>query len=466
MIINAFIKSRGANPVYFGKNGTIEKKDPARTSKCKNVDWSAKTNVYVYHSIKNLHPESFSRAKDKDLEILNDKSYSAPSKRVKWFNPKDCRVYHLIKKSQDDDGKIILRVLDEQGGFLKEAKIVPRTIVIADKFTNEHKIPAAGNFTTTQIPNISHGQMVSRFAFVTNPFARYIFADIGQHGNPYYVMQKVYEEANIKNIDIVNFSWADLIPVEFYDDFYGKNLNQFPKIAYRIITEEFGGEKEAKEMFCSIEDNTKIIKDINNLTSSGVKVFISAGNSGNGDFNFALLAKDAQGVGALNERGGFSEFNSSRIRRLTAHFEQGEYEIKRTKDGINYTGGDYTDYYCSIDKIFYLSGHKLQRHLIRNEDFNRLMKYKKSQSREFSEFFANLVMKNTVISGRQACKLFNDTQNRAYDDIYVSLGDWIPYKLNMQNELMPYFEKIRGTSYSTPVRAARFALNESMKGII
>ena len=466
MIINAFTRARGANPIYFGNNGKLDTKDSANTSERGKIDWSAKTNVYAYHSIKNILPDNFYKARGEDLEILNDKSYRAPSRRAKWFNPKDCKVYYLIKKSQDDDGKIILRVLDQDGEFIKETRILPKTIVIADKFTNNAKAPSIGNFTTRQIPNISHGQMVSRFAFVTNPFARYVFVDIGQDENPYHAMQKVVKEADVKNVDIVNFSWADLIPVEFYEDFKGKNSSQFPKIAYKIITEEFGGEEEAKEMFCNIEDNAKIIEDINNLTKSGIKVFISAGNSGEGEFNLALLANGVQGVGALNEQGGFSEFNSSRIKMLTPHFERGEYKIKRTKDGINYTGGDYTDYYCNVDKIFYLSGHKLQRHLIKSEDFNKLIKYKKDSSSEFRNYYAYLIGKNTVISGRQACRLFNDAKNRAYDNIVVSLGDWIPYELNLQNELVPHFERIRGTSYSTPIRAARYALNESMNGAL
>ena len=85
---------------------------------------------------------------------------------------------------------------------------------------------------------------------------------------------------------------------------------------------------------------------------------------------------------------------------------------------------------------------------------------------EFYEIFATWIDEKKLLSGRQACQLFLDKNTHQYDDLYVTVGDWITYKINTEGELVPYYLSIYGTSFASPIRAAKYALNEMMKGII
>ena len=188
-----------------------------------------------------------------------------------------------------------------------------------------------------------------------------------------------------------------------------------------------------------MNETAQMLKCIEELSNSGVKVFVSSGNEGRDNFNIILLAKGAQGVGSLNGKGKASSFMSSRQYPLTRHYERGEYEIKETPDGINYTGGCHTDYVCDISK---------------------------NKCQEYTKKFAIYAEDDRMISGGEACKLVHDENTKNYDGIYVTLGEWIPYKVDKKGKLQPYFVSTCGTSYSAPIRAARFALNMSMQDII
>lgn len=465
MIINAFIHKNNLNYVYFGKNNT-HKSSSTKTSYKNSSSWALKTNVFAMHEAKKDIKENFRHASKEDYKILTDKSYDAASKRAKWFNPRDCKVYYIIKESQDVNGQINVRILTQSGRFVKNARIKPKTIVIADKFEPDECAIKDGSFEIQPIPRISHGEMVSRFAFVNNPFANYLHVKIDKDTQPFEVMKKVKKLSQEQKIDVVNFSWADLIPLEFYDDFKSKKTNNYGKIAQKIISKEFENDTEAAEIFCTINDSAMLIEDINTLTENGIKVFISAGNGGRENFNLNLLGKKVQGVGSLDKYGHLSVFNSSKLNSLVKHFELGEYRPTETKDGISYTKTGQTDYICDTKKIFNLRGKKASECLIDANEFKKALKAKKQSSIEFYEIFAKWVDEEKLLSGKQACELFLDKNTRQYDDLYVTVGDWIPYKINTEGKLMPYYLGICGTSFSSPIRAAKYALNETMKGIV
>ncbi|HIQ89538.1 TPA: hypothetical protein IAA68_06920 [Candidatus Galligastranaerophilus faecipullorum] len=472
MIINAFTTHKtlpAVRDIVFGgkitQNPAVEHRESIFSTT--EGQYALKTNVFALHEIKRQGREQFPDAAAEDLKILNDTSYSAPSKRVKWFNPRDCKVYYLLKETAEKDGKIGIRILDEKGKFIKRADIKPKTVVIIDKFKEYPRYFKDGNFILYQVPFIPHGQMVARYAYVNNPFARYILADIGEEENgdknlchPMTEIAQKYKDA-----DEINFSWANLLPVEFYEDFRGKNVEEFEKIANNII-KEFGGDEEIYSMFFDMNETAQMLKCIEELSNSGVKVFVSSGNEGRDNFNIILLAKGAQGVGSLNGKGKASSFMSSRQYPLTRHYERGEYEIKETPDGINYTGGCHTDYVCDISKIFKLSNSNAEKHILSSGEFRELLNLKKNKSQEFYKKFALYADEDRIISGGEACKLFNDENTKNYDGIYVTLGEWIPYKVDKKGKLQPYFVSTCGTSYSAPIRAARFALNMSMQDII
>ncbi len=430
--------------------------------------YALRTNIFALNAIKKGARKFYPEASSEDLKILTDTSFEAPSKRVTWFNPKNCKVYNLIKLGTNKDGSIRIKILDENGKFIKNAEIKPKTVVIIDKFSEAAYYIADGNFNIPQIPYIPHGQMVARYAFVNNPFANYIFVDMQKESN------KEGGSINLafknlvnkyQNADEINFSWADIYPNEFFKYFVGKNCHDYSNIAAEAIR-NFADNDETKNIFADIEDTSEIIDTINKLSNAGIKVFISAGNGGDESFNIVLLAKSVEGVGSLDENGRLSDFSSSRKGDLTRHFEQGEYTIKAVKDGINYTGGNHCDFNCNLSVIFPLAGKKLSSQQISKKEFNNLIKYKKRGERKFYELFGQLAEKEKVMSVKQAYTLFNTEYEDNYKQIYLAIGDWTPYKLNSKEELTPCLEKISGTSFASPIRAARYALNMSMDGII
>ena len=103
--------------------------------------------------------------------------------------------------------------------------------------------------------------------------------------------------------------------------------------------------------------------------------------------------------------------------------------------------------------------------MIDANEFKKALKAKKQSSIEFYEIFAKWVDEEKLLSGKQACELFLDKNTHQYDDLYVTVGDWIPYKIN-NGVLIPHYLKVCGTSFASPIRAAKYALNETMKGII
>lgn len=469
MFINAFTTKYNFSPINTISFGQKEPGKPNRKRYFSNAEgkYALRTNIYVMHNIKLRGKSKFPEATQEDLKILTDKSFDAPSKRVKWFNPKDCQVYYLIKQGVDKNGNIQIRILNEKGKFIKNATIRPKTIVIIDKFEDYPRMFTDGEFTLHQVPYIPHGEMVARYAFVNNPFANYIFADITEEAKKDNNLSHATTRLTQKyqGADEVNFSWACFVPIEFYDDFKNKKPGEYAGVAKNIIR-EFGGEEEIKNIFADIEETAKISQSIAELAKSGTKVFVSSGNHGEDNFNLILLTKNVEGVGSLNNDGKVSDFVSSRKASLTRHFEQGEYKIKPTKDGVNYTSGEHTDYICNLSRIYRLSGKKLKDYEITQEEFKKIMFLKKNNREEFYKLLSKWAEQNRVVSGKMACKLFGDNKTRDYDNLYLTLGEWVPYELDQQGILKPHYLSIQGTSFSTPIRAARHALNLSMDGII
>lgn len=451
---------------FLGKRNNIDTQDKSQQEQLKRL-YTLRTNVFALNSIKRNAQNYYPDATDSDIEILTDTSFEAPSKRVTWFNPKNCKVYNLIKVGINSDGSIRIKILDEKGKFIKTADIEPKTVLIIDKFKEPAYYIRDGNFRIQQTPHIPHGQMVARYAFVNNPFANYIYADIQEEydkdGNIRCALKKLTEK--YKNADEINFSWADIYPNEFYKYFANKNFSSYNEIASKIA-KSFEDNDEVKSVFADIEDTAEIVDLVNTLANQGTKIFVSAGNGGKESFNIVLLAKNVEGVGSLDENGQISEFCSSRKGGLTRHFEQGEYIMKAVKDGINYTGGNHCDFKCNLSEIFPLTGKKLSSCRISEKEFKDLIEYKKRGERKFYELFGELADKEKVMSVKQAYTLFNTEYEDNYKQIYLAIGDWTPYKVNSAEELTPCLTKIKGTSFTSPIRAARYALNMSMDGII
>lgn len=458
------------NTSFKGKIRVPNKKDENGWFTSKEGAMAIKTNAYVARYTRARKKPEFIQATPEDYKILTDKSINAPLKRVRWFNPKNGKIYYIINDGEDKDGNYNVRILNEEGGFVKKAQIKPKRIVIADNFSTPiiKRFPEA-ELTPWQLPYIPHGQMVARFALVNNPFAKYEYINIAKGlGDTNRSLDETIEELREKDLsdtDIVSYSWANLMPNEFFEDFANAPTKDYPKIARRII-QEFDNDEEVEAMFCDIDGMAVLIDTIEALEKKGVKVFISSGNNGAEEFNFLLLAKNANGVGSISREGVVSDFNSSRSKFLTKHYELGEYKVKETPDGINYTGGNWTDYACNIDEIFTLRGKTVEECLIDREEFSKALSKKRRGSKDFCEIYEAWGKEGKILDTKMVARFFNVPVSNRYKDIYFSVANWASYKVDDNGKLQPYFEPIRGTSFSTPIRAARVALNESMEGII
>ena len=89
-------------------------------------------NKIATREIKTASIPTFSKASPEDLRRLTSSAVDATSSRVRWTNPKDGKVYNLLKQGESQKGDVIVRILDEDGAFVKEATIKPKTIGIID----------------------------------------------------------------------------------------------------------------------------------------------------------------------------------------------------------------------------------------------------------------------------------------------------------------------------------------------
>ena len=83
---------------------------------------------------------TYTKATKEDLIRLTSEEAEYTTSRVTWTNPKDGNVYHILKERTTKDGNIIVRILDKDGAFLKEAEIKPKTILVIDKFDKRKEI--------------------------------------------------------------------------------------------------------------------------------------------------------------------------------------------------------------------------------------------------------------------------------------------------------------------------------------
>lgn len=94
---------------------------------------------------------TFPKATPQDLKRLTSNTVKDSYSRVTWTNPKNGKVYHILKESELSDGNISVRILNEDGSFLKNASIKPKKIIIIDDFEQNQK----------SIYGISHGEIVT-----------------------------------------------------------------------------------------------------------------------------------------------------------------------------------------------------------------------------------------------------------------------------------------------------------------
>ncbi len=300
------------------------------------MNQARKMNKIATNQIKTSAQKSYSKASAEDLKRLTSETIEDSYSRVQWTNPKDNKIYNLLKQGTTEDGNVLIRILDEEGKFLKEATIKPKEIAIIDNsygsafelpyYLDEINMPK-------ELNELSHAKAVEIFAKRNNPFAKYTIFETGvQKGS-----------TDIDGNKLIN---------------HIKNLQQGKK--YDYVNCSLGSETDditeaSKPIF------KKIGEEIDKLHSTrGSRVFFASGNSDGGAFHrkttnrYLINSNTAEGVGSLNRQGRISNFSSSRNSKFCQHYEQGEFLITQKSDGINITGQPGTDIVFS-EKILLLA---------------------------------------------------------------------------------------------------------------
>ena len=167
-------------------------------------------NRIASQQLKTPVSREFPKATTDDFVRLTDTSYEASNLRAVYTNPKDGRVYHLLSEGKTESGMAKVKILDADGAFVRTAELKPKKIVILDSFTGQHRI---GMTSSDQLVNVSHGTQVELAARRTNPFANIEVIDIRRDGtrNGYLnladelkILQRRIDAG--ENIDIVSLS--------------------------------------------------------------------------------------------------------------------------------------------------------------------------------------------------------------------------------------------------------------------
>lgn len=292
------------------------------------------------------------QAEDKDLIRLLSESAEDSQNRAVWINPKDSRGYYLLREGEDKNGNTKLRILNENGLFVKNATIQPKTVILTDIEKGQNLITEIGGF------DLNHTDFIEILARRFNPFA-------------------IYETIpNIKDESIKTLSRH--IPPN----------TSCISASYGVFADNPSGAANTEQLRdLMLQDfESRKGKDVLNGLSEITKrtrFLASSGNNGDEETNIYLLKTGCEGVGGFDKNGSIHENSSSRHPWFTQHYEPYSFYIHTTEDGINISGLKGTD----------------------------------------------LELETGLQTGQ-------------------------------------YLGKLSGTSYSTPVRAAKLALNDMMKGIL
>ena len=293
------------------------------------------------------------KATDMDLNRLLSENIDDSYNRAIWINPKDSKGYYLLKEDETKNGNIKLRILNENGTFLKNATIQPQEAILTDLYlTKQHCTDIEGI-------SLSHTDIIETLALRFNPFAK-------------YKIKQIASDADIKQLNNEITPNTTCISAS-YGVFVNKKSNQTSK--------DFRDDY-IKEFLSQNPKDAKILNILNDLTSK-TRFLASAGNNGEEKVALYLMKTGCEGVGGLNKIGEPDIFSSSRNLTLTQHYEPFTFDITATEEGLNITGLKGTDIDYPTD---------------------------------------------------------------------LPAGQ--------------YLGKLSGTSYSTPVRAAKLALNKMMEGVI
>lgn len=289
-------------------------------------------NSLVLKDIKRLKRvyKHFKDASPEDLTRLTDKSFEASFLRVKWVNPKDGKVYHLLNNGRTDDGLQIVRILNSDGGFVKEAALNKKKIIVFE---------LQSDVFISNINNISHAELMTLFVKRYNPFADiklYYWKDNLKISKE--MLQEL--DKDTAAISCAFSSYSYISPKNLIKRWFNKFFNKRTKVSEpETLKEELA--KVSKQLGA----------DLSGIPPH-IRVFMSAGNAGKNVYNiYHNSSNTIEGVGSLSSSGKIADYSASRNSYFTQHYERGEFCITRYKEGLSFTGTDDIDIPVKSDEI-------------------------------------------------------------------------------------------------------------------
>lgn len=525
------------SPVFHGSNPLLTNPKNGKTFALprfisEEMNEARKMNKIATKQLKNPVSFEFPNANAKDLERLTSTSSKAADSRAIFTNPKDGAVYHLLEEGRTENGLINVRILDSQGGFVKNATIKPKKIVIIDDFSS----PAhqkTGEMSS-MLEYKTHGDIVSLLTKRVNPFADIELIDMYDKNNAkaiqnFYAkftdLQKRIDKG--ENIDFVSLSLG--CPIS------KKNIGE--------ICKDIGiTPLDIKNQNISFtHPNIKNYKaSLFATKNKGItRVIQGAGNYGKDGVNIWTTYPNIEGVGALNPTNAkIAKFSAGQNSFYTQHYEQGIFPYKSMQEGLSLTDGRSVDIplkenvkalakqYVGQTPIITTAEENKTLFILKKSAQNKYLEKAKELRTQLStpaektklnqlnneieiarnnrdkEKFIALQKEATTISNtiekriRAQMKDFNCEEAETYKKAIQQLKrenkvqgtgfareyaipsenpftntKEIAFELNKDGKLelqtpRTDFSAISGTSFATPVRTAKLALNDMMRGIV
>ena len=368
----------------------------------------------------------FPKATPQDLKRLTSGTIKDSYSRVTWTNPKDGKIYHILKESELPDGNIAIRILNEDGSFLKNACIKPKKIIVIDDF-EQNKMSVYG---------ISHGEIVTTFLRRNNPFAQ---------------------------IETINTGLADTMNPRFFEPFKQilQRIKSGEKIDYISCSKGAICYSTGKNMRGKVPQ----FQPITDVADSGTRVLFAAGNSVDNPTGTAnqvlLLADKIEGVGSISpQTHKLSNFSSARNSFFTQHYEVGEHYIRPTEYGANITGLSGTD--IVIDNPKYKQ--EVEKNIIigkTKERVDKLLEKIKDEIKEIQQKRVGLIKGRIDFNEFRKLEQRENTLEQRRIKLVRLMG-----ATPLENGKYEATEKFFGTSFSTPIRTAKLALTDMLQDVI
>lgn len=294
-------------------------------------------NQIAIGQIKRPINPNFPKASAEDLRRLTSNAIEDSYSRIQWINPRDGKIYNLLKQGETADGKNIIRILDQDGALVKEVAIKPKEIGIIDNFGFMPKGELYPEVIASAMSApISHGTIVRTFAQRNNPFANYTYIDIGA---------AVCSDDAIRVSEAIKSSELLKKTYDFFSISMGREYNIENA---RTLSEQI----EILKQKCPIMD---VFERFITTLSKDTRVLVAAGNGGKNRVT-GLYQGRIEHVGALSPQGTISKFSASRNSYFTQHYELGEYSKKLVYNsegqaiGVNITGVPGSDFRIKLPK--------------------------------------------------------------------------------------------------------------------